>query len=280
MGHLFRIQALYESALWNGIRPHVTVLGDLPWNAQNIPFNIRQNSIDLPHPIPPDAIIDTKHRRPRLPAETCVISIYDSFPARANDGDDIFPHHYPTDTQWVLHGGPMYAPLRMQFTQWRRQEPKQVGKLRSIVVALGGGDSAYRHLDRIGELVAWLSKDIWVCIYGGIWDVRYFKTHWGMDVTVCRTMEDSALMLKDFDLAITPASMTALELLCLGIPILPFAVNREQARIRKGLHACDVTFPLQKESFEADPWERERKSQNALDLVDGRGAERILKTLF
>jgi len=278
LGHVLRIQALYEFALWGGIRPHVTVLGTLPRHARQLPFVQRQFSIGYPTEMPDVAIIDTKTLQPKLPLGMDVVRILDGFPAIGTDRD-FYPHHYPTDKQWVHFGGPMYAPLRMQFTKWRRRKPR-TGPLRAVLVALGGGDAAGPHLDDLGEIIAWLPRDVWICIYGGMWKVGWFKDHWGVDVTVCRTMEDSALMLKDFDLAITPASMTALELLCLGIPIMPYAVNKEQRRAKRGLEACDVTFPLTRQSFWADSWERERKSKNALDLVDGRGAERILTTLF
>lgn len=168
--------------------------------------------------------------------------------------------------------GPKYALLRQDIVQ-RRKAPTDKPVSR-ILVALGGSNAAMSMLPYIGRIVRQNAPGT-TFVYGGpTGRLHGFGPHkrlWG----ATRAVLDA---LASCDVAICPASTTALELACLGIPMCLYvsAENQEAgytAWTKMGIPAWDggngVIALLESGTYRRDV------AQLAQKMADGKGAERV-----
>ena len=166
-----------------------------------------------------------------------------------------------------------YAPLRSYYASLRKKR-LAFGKARRIMVCLGGSSAA---MGLVPELAADVrSTGCQVVVYGGTGPMPHFGQH--HHVTDQR---EAAYLMRGTDLAISTASMTALELLCMGVPTLTVAVAPNQVAAQSLLGAYAPPYNLDTLlAMVGDTPVRERLSGASWATVDGKGAERVAKAIL
>lgn len=161
----------------------------------------------------------------------------------------------------VRHEGFAYTLLRLEFAQYRRGP--HPGTLDTIMVAFGG--SAWVR-DTIRPSVLALRESV-------SRHVRFVE---------CPRTWTPAEAMSQADLAICPASMTALEFACLGVPTLTYTYSPETDAAQEAMIQASLTAPYDAELVEAFVRDPEFAgmflrdvSLEQLRTVDGRGADRV-----
>jgi UDP-2,4-diacetamido-2,4,6-trideoxy-beta-L-altropyranose hydrolase len=165
--------------------------------------------------------------------------------------------------------GTRYALLRRDFWRWRQWTRDIPDRAREVLVTLGGSPP-----DEVTSLVqaavAELSRD-------------------GLNTTVLENVEDVASAMASADIAVSASGSTCWELCCLGLPavLLPIAPNQEP--LAAALHLSGVAEDAGRPStitatalattalnLARDPRRRSEMARRGRQLVDGRGARRVV----
>lgn len=182
--------------------------------------------------------------------------------------------------------GPRYTPVAPQFTAFRRHRQNTI---RSLLVTLGSSDPsnlAAPVLRAIASLkVTW---EVVLLLGPGMDDVGLPANP---RFSAIRCSGDIAPLFDRFDAAVSAAGTTTWELLCMGMPttlvvaaenqrgVVQTAVSNEAALYGGDIETIDKDLPRALLDL-ASPDCCERLSSAALELVDGKGAERIVKALL
>jgi len=198
-------------------------------------------------------------------------------------------HGTNAETKRLL--GPMYAPLRREFTLHRRPRVAQ-GSMTTVLVSLGGGDHRKTLLPVLEALTERPRSPVDILVATGLAQShrngalqqiqqRYPAVRW---------VEASALpaVMATTDLAISAGGMTSYELAYMGVPAILLPATAFQAPVSAGLarHGAAINlgladeFPL--EGFleavrvlDASAEKRQEMIRIGQALFDGRGAERV-----
>lgn len=187
--------------------------------------------------------------------------------------------------------GPAYALLRREFAALRKCMRQRSGKVRRILVQMGGIDAdnqterALQALARIGSR----AYDVDVVIgaqHPARKDIEALCKRHGYNCHI-QTSEVARLMA-GADLAIGASGSASWERCCLGLPTISITQAANQVDIAKGLDAAQATVYLgdaSKVTVESladavvslvrDPAKLRRLSSNGRRLVDGKGAGRV-----
>ena len=166
---------------------------------------------------------------------------------------------YKTDATKLL--GAKYALLRPEFAQMRTE--RDYDRCETLVICTGGGNSWKPYEEWLKSLTQSFPGEV-------VWFGRV------------PNYEAAIHTLARADLAISTASTTVLELLCLGIPTLTFACSPNQEVVQEGLLRVHATVPLNATNFEAmqeHPINRASHGVCGMGLVDGLGAQRVAQHL-
>lgn len=190
--------------------------------------------------------------------------------------------------------GPKYAILREEFRRVRDRAQPRTGIVRNILVFLGGTDAANH--------TAWVVDALKQLDLAGVQvEVVIGAGHPHQDAigTVCarhgfrlhiQTTRMAELMAAA-DLAIGAGGSASWERCCLGLPCLALSIADNQDQLIRDSARAGVLFapsvsPADTEmlarhiqSLMANPLLLESLSLNSLKLVDGRGAQRILRAM-
>ena len=182
-----------------------------------------------------------------------------------NVGAENLSYHIPG----TVLAGSRYALLRPVFGA--RHTLIKRGKVNRLLVCLGSGPMP----DEVPEAVRAAGVPE-VLIYGGPLDpLPQFGPHKRVGNGYFGKGVDA---MAGADLAITPASGTALELLCMGVPCLTYVTADNQVTPEHAMMAAGVAHPLSTKNLIdliADPTERGDMSERGMELVDGKGCERV-----
>ena len=188
--------------------------------------------------------------------------------------------------------GPRYAPIREQVLRARRLRAERVaepGRPPDVVVVLGGGavwrEEVTRVLSRLRDTGLPFNADV---VAHGDPDVPRAGT--GQRFTVSRPDTRLPERLAAADLVVSAAGVTLLEACCIGVPIaLVLLVDNQEAGYRAaveqgfavGLGRADTLHGATEALVRllGDPAERRRLASVAADVVDGRGAKRVLEAV-
>lgn len=174
--------------------------------------------------------------------------------------------------------GPEFALVRREFRSHRRIRVKG----RRLLITLGGSDTAAMSAD----IAAWANShpqrwDITVLLGPEAPDIQ------AADVDVVRAPGDVGAVFDTADVAIAAAGATTWELCCMGIPALLIQVADNQRHIGRPVGqrgaavflgarpVCEARLHQGLDRM-ADTATRRQISQRAMQLVDGRGTERVL----
>ncbi|MDR3400888.1 MAG: UDP-2,4-diacetamido-2,4,6-trideoxy-beta-L-altropyranose hydrolase [Chthoniobacter sp.] len=212
-----------------------------------------------------------------------------NFHARA----ELYPHRSAT-TRLLL--GPGYALLRPEFTAaWPTRRTPPVA--RKLLVTLGGADPANATQMVLAALQELPIEGLEVVVVVGGSNLRQKELEQlaagiGAHIRVVHDAPNMAELMAWADLAVATASVTTLELACMGLPALLMVLAENQRLIAEYLHEQGLARYLGwhhelnpvrlREAIFAlagDPKTRDNMSARGRSLVDGRGAGRVAAEL-
>ena len=211
------------------------------------------------------------------------------------------PAHYAqcVPAQCRVLTGPQYALLRPEFAALRpyslQRRHEQPG-LRQLLITMGGVDQPNATGQVLQALkICALPADCRITVVMGLtapWlqNVRELAAQMPWSTEVVVNVNNMAQRMADSDLAIGAAGSTSWERCCLGLPTLMvvLAVNQQAgAQALEAAHAArligtvsDIATQLPQAVRELiDSKNQSRMSLAASAITDGRGVEKILKTM-
>ena len=221
------------------------------------------------------AIVDTYHKRQvivnNLAAKckhicTIVDGSYTSFQV-----DSLVSPHVGTETLAYHIPGKVLAGAKYALIRPTLKRRLRTGPARRLLVCLGTG--ALVQMPELAYAVrsAIIGKSIELYIYGGVGKLPQFGFHHRCKPGYYAQMPE---VMYGVDMAITPASMTMLELMCCGVPCLTYATNDHQRTLQQlaGLPVYNSVSDII--ALLNDDKRRLALSQWELDTVDGKGCNR------
>ncbi len=193
--------------------------------------------------------------------------------------------------------GPHYVLLRSEFTRWadwKREFPARASRL---LLSLGGGvwsDLASRVLAGLEPV---MREGLEVVVCGGSATLASQLQSAAPDVTsrlsFAADVDDVPQMMADVDLALSAAGTTCWELALLQVPGLVFALADNQRPVAAALASAGAAINLgwldevtpetisrQTGDLIRDVDTRREMAGRARDLVDGRGAGRVVRRML
>jgi len=210
--------------------------------------------------------------------------------AHANDG---FYSSRDATTRLLL--GPRFAMLRREFTQWREWKRENPAIARKVLVTMGGSDPDNVSKGVVQAILGEPSLKAMVVAGGSnphLPELRELVASATNDVQLVDDVTNMPELMANSDVAISGAGTTTLEMCFLGLPALlivlannqrPSAeeLNRRGAAINLGggaeiqpstLSSC-LAHIVNSQDI------RKAMSERGRELVDGRGAERVVRAL-
>jgi UDP-2,4-diacetamido-2,4,6-trideoxy-beta-L-altropyranose hydrolase len=191
--------------------------------------------------------------------------------------------------------GPRYALLRHEFLEWRGWERKIPAVARRVLVTMGGSDPD--NLTRkVVEGVLSQGDFETTIIAGGsnphLAELRQLVSNSGYAVRLLENPANMPELMANADVAVAGAGTTSLEMCFLGLPALLIVLADNQQGVAdelgkqgivlhlgRGSNLVRSTLAAQLRSLAGSPAVRREMSQRGRALVDGRGAERVVRAM-
>lgn len=187
----------------------------------------------------------------------------------------------------VMLLGPRFAPLRLQFAEWRAASLSRDRTVcRRLLVAFGGGDPE-GWAARVLEQLTPLPKNITVDVIANATSASFGRTvdavkRLGAPARVLTSPLCVAEVMAVADLAIGAAGVTSWERCCLGLPALVTVIAENQRDIASGLVRAGAAIGLEAPDIERDRLlelimsvNAQAMSVRASQICDGEGATRV-----
>jgi UDP-2,4-diacetamido-2,4,6-trideoxy-beta-L-altropyranose hydrolase len=196
-------------------------------------------------------------------------------------------------TQLLL--GPKFAMLRREFSGWRgwRREIAEVG--RKILITMGGSDPGNFSAQICGALEGLRIEGAEIRIAAGssnphIASLQGIAEKWGGVVRVEENVSDMPKLMAWADVVVSSAGSTCWELCMLGLPSVLVVVAENQEPVARELGRMGVAVDASSGAARGRLGEsvrelllssavREEMSRRGRELVDGRGAERVVASM-
>jgi UDP-2,4-diacetamido-2,4,6-trideoxy-beta-L-altropyranose hydrolase len=210
--------------------------------------------------------------------------------AQANDG---FYQSRDATTRLLL--GPRFAMLRREFTSWREWKREAPAIARKVLVTMGGSDPD-NATERVVQAILGDSRLDATVVVGGsnphLTRLRELVAGAQRDVLLVRNVTNMPELMANSDIAISGAGTTSLEMCFMGLPALLVVLAENQRAAAEELNRRGVAIGLG-EGAEIQPSTlsphltrlvnspnaRKTMSEHGRELVDGRGAERVVRAL-
>jgi UDP-2,4-diacetamido-2,4,6-trideoxy-beta-L-altropyranose hydrolase len=196
------------------------------------------------------------------------------------------------DTELLL--GPRFALLRKEFWPWRESRRTPQPEANRVLVTLGGADP-----DNCTEMVVRalgrLDRENLSCtvVIGGSnpneSSITATTERTDVSVDLRSDVDDMASLMAEHDVAVSAGGSTCWELAFMGIPNVILVLADNQRGIAEGLEEAGTAenlgwheeigreeIPNQIETLLQNDAQRLRMARRAQELVDGKGAERVL----
>jgi UDP-2,4-diacetamido-2,4,6-trideoxy-beta-L-altropyranose hydrolase len=205
---------------------------------------------------------------------------------------------YQCAPETLLLLGPNYALLRPEFVAARRRVRTVPELARRILVTLGGSDPENVTVTVIDALRRFGAAGLEVRIVLGpanrhLNTVREAIASLPMPVELLTHVSDMASLMTWADLAITAGGSTCWELACLGLSAVTIVLAENQRCVAEELSVAGIAvnagshrdlsvehLAAKLESILYSSFRRLRMSQRGRELVDGRGADRVVSALL
>ncbi len=192
--------------------------------------------------------------------------------------------------------GTRYATLRREFNPWSNWERKLSVDCRRLLVMMGGSDQANVTAIVIEGLrqVAIDSPEVTVLVGGSnlhFPELQSLAASSGLTLQLLRDASNIGEIMAAADVAISAAGSTCWELCLLGLPALLIDVADNQSAVARALHerGCAIHIGNQGISAEtvaqelkwlaANPELRQSLTRRSRELVDGKGAARVISIM-
>ena len=204
---------------------------------------------------------------------------------------------YNIDSNTKLLLGNRYVMLRKEFLQFNRKNRSKVGEVKNILVTLGGADADNVTLTVLKALIRIAQSDLKIKVVVGpvnpnLQTLENEIRMTNKDIEVLTSVKEMPALISWADIAVSGGGSTCWELAFYGLPFLVVVLAKNQIDIAAGLGDagaainlgwhCELTedyiFKRINDLVE-DPELRYFLSQNSRNLVDGQGAERIIKEM-
>jgi UDP-2,4-diacetamido-2,4,6-trideoxy-beta-L-altropyranose hydrolase len=191
--------------------------------------------------------------------------------------------------------GPRFAMLRREFTSWREWKRETPTIARKVLVTMGGSDPE-NLTQRVVEAILSDGDFETTIVAGGsnphLAKLRQLVSNSGRAVQLLENASNMPELMADADVAVAGAGTTGWEMCFLGLPALLIVLADNQQGVADELgklgiavhlgHASDLTgsaIAAQLQSLADAPAVRREMSQRGRALVDGRGAERVVRAM-
>lgn len=199
------------------------------------------------------------------------------------------------ETETKLYLGPSFAPLRRQF---RQILPPLRDRVEHILLSTGGADSCgvAQALVHAAAKNKMLSQMYFHVIRGHFASDIAVPKQMGGHVVIHRDVSDMASLMCSCDVAITAGGSTTYELCACGVPTVSYSISDDQIIgagefARRGLipycgdmrgdpDACIRALLMHVEQLTMDKTMRRSVSERLRRVVDGDGAERIVRSMY
>jgi UDP-2,4-diacetamido-2,4,6-trideoxy-beta-L-altropyranose hydrolase len=192
--------------------------------------------------------------------------------------------------------GPRYATLRREFSPWGNWERKIAPDCHRLLVMMGGSDQA----NVTAGVLNGLSKaridnlEITVVVGGSnphFTELQALADNTGLKIRLLRDASNIGEIMANSDIAISAAGSTCWELCLLGLPSLLIDVAENQSAVAKALHQKGCAIHIGDHNVSAaivsqnvkwlaeDHPLRQSLAQRSRELVDGKGAARVISIL-
>ncbi|MGP8093040.1 MAG: UDP-2,4-diacetamido-2,4,6-trideoxy-beta-L-altropyranose hydrolase [Candidatus Sulfotelmatobacter sp.] len=192
--------------------------------------------------------------------------------------------------------GPRYCLLRREFAAWQQWDREVLPIGRRVLVMMGGSDPGNLTARVMGALNLARVQDLEATVVAGgsnphFEELEKAASQSGQKITVKRDVTNMAELMAAADAAISAAGSTCWELCLLGLPALLLDVADNQTAIARELdrggcaiHVGDRTAPVEKIAHHLEQLLHSRElrqslSQRSRELVDGKGARRVVSVL-
>lgn len=209
--------------------------------------------------------------------------------------------HYAGSSQARILTGPEYALLRSEFADFKHdlRNPRQIpNEAKRILVTFGGADPDNWTLKTLQVLSSLGRKNLVVdCVIGAFYkhldELAKFKKTANLSLRLHRNVDRMSSLMDQVDIAISAGGSTCYELARCGVPSIVHSIADNQQSIVKSMSRNHVMISIddedepstlaQRESRLArsvrqlinNPERRREMSVGGMQLVDGRGANRI-----
>jgi spore coat polysaccharide biosynthesis predicted glycosyltransferase SpsG len=204
-------------------------------------------------------------------------------------GTETHPDSSP-DPRLLL--GPRYALVRREFLDFP-VSPHIPDRARNLLISMGGSDPQNMTLSTLQSLRSVDQLQIRVIVGASNPNrdsVRQTAATFG-NIEVLTSSDDMPIQMSWADMAIVAPGVTVYELLYMGVPVVCWPRHEDDARVvdelaRMGAAVFVSTQASAKEfaqavsQLAADRDKRRQMSDAGRELVDGKGAERVLRTLL
>jgi len=193
--------------------------------------------------------------------------------------------------------GPKYCLLRREFNQWREWRREILPAGHRVLVTMGGSDPqnfTARAIDAL-NLIADDNLEAAVIVGGSNDHFESLETRAakaGKKISVCRDVSNMAERMAWADVAVSAAGTTCWEMCLLGLPAILVDLAENQIPVAKALdqRGCAIylggpgevssqRLASQMESLMGSRADRQALSVRCRELVDGRGAQRVVAAL-
>lgn len=204
---------------------------------------------------------------------------------------------YNIDSNTKLLLGNRYVMLRKEFLQFNRKNRSKVGEVKNILVTLGGADADNVTLTVLKALIRIAQSDLKIKVVVGpvnpnLQTLENEIRMTNKDIEVLTSVKEMPALISWADIAVSGGGSTCWELAFYGLPFLVVVLAKNQIDIAAGLGDagaainlgwhCELTEDyifMRINDLVEDPELRYFLSQNSRNLVDGQGAERIIKEM-
>ena len=194
--------------------------------------------------------------------------------------------------------GPRYALLRREFSAqrgWKREIPAIA---RNVLVTMGGSDPDNFTREAVGGVRAVKDESLRIRVLAGgsnphFASLEELSMEKGSSIELVRDATDMPDQMRWADVAVAAAGSTCLEMCFMGLPALLIDLAENQTPIanefvRRGTaHHLGSLRTVTADQIEAETRqllvsqvERSTMSQRGQELVDGKGAERVVRELL
>jgi UDP-2,4-diacetamido-2,4,6-trideoxy-beta-L-altropyranose hydrolase len=194
--------------------------------------------------------------------------------------------------------GPRYALLRREFAAWRGWEREIPAIARNVLVTMGGSDPDNFTRQAVDGLRAIKDESLRIRVLAGgnnphLASLEELRTNVGNSIQLVRDATDMPEQMSWADLAVAGAGSACLEMCLMGLPALLVDLAENQTPIANEFARRGTAYHLgSSKTVEPDLVEAETRrlrasaakrgamSQRGRELVDGTGAERVVRELL